>query len=160
VRWLRRGIRERLIRALVPQRHSPDERFDILLHGYRFSGHVGNWIDRNIYLYGGYEQEVQSLIRHLSVRGGIGAFVDIGANVGLHTLLASTLYSQVHAFEPYPPAHERLAALLVGAVALLFSGRRRGPTELTAARALDEALGEREVVASGWAFLVMAMRAF
>jgi len=111
--WLRRGIRERLVRALVSYGRSRDERFDTLLHGHRFSGSIGNWIDRNVYLYGGYEQEIQSLIRHLGARGGIGAFVDIGANVGLHTLLASTLFSQVHAFEPYPVAHERLAALVL-----------------------------------------------
>jgi FkbM family methyltransferase len=40
-----------------------------------------------------------------------GVFVDIGANVGIYTLHAATRMNsrgRVLAFEPYPPAHERL----------------------------------------------------
>jgi hypothetical protein len=43
-------------------------------------------------------------------------------------------------------------ALVVGLAVVIVAGRRRGPSELGAARAIDEALGRPEVVASGWAF--------
>jgi hypothetical protein len=43
-------------------------------------------------------------------------------------------------------------AVLAFGLALAFLGRRRGPTPLAAARAIDRALGTKEVVASGWAF--------
>ncbi len=45
-----------------------------------------------------------------------------------------------------------LSVLALGALALVVVGRRRGPKPLAAARALDEAGGHPEVVASGWAF--------
>jgi chemotaxis protein histidine kinase CheA len=45
-----------------------------------------------------------------------------------------------------------IAASGLGLCALVVAGRRRRPTELAAARTVDEALGLREVVASGFAF--------
>lgn len=44
------------------------------------------------------------------------------------------------------------AGSALAAGALVVAGRRRGPSEVGAARALDEALGTPEVVASGFAF--------
>jgi hypothetical protein len=44
------------------------------------------------------------------------------------------------------------AVFTAGSVALVVAGRRRGPSALGAARALDAALGRAEVVASGYAF--------
>ncbi|HEU4411396.1 MAG TPA: hypothetical protein VFS43_39460, partial [Polyangiaceae bacterium] len=44
------------------------------------------------------------------------------------------------------------AVFAAGSVALVVAGRRRGPSALGAARALDGALGRAEVVASGYAF--------
>jgi len=111
-RWIRRGLRERVVGALLPHEASPDLRFEVRLHGYRFAGRLGNWIERNVYLFDGYEEEIQTLIGHLGRSGGCGVFVDVGANVGLHTLYASTRFERVHAFEPYPPLRDRLATLL------------------------------------------------
>jgi hypothetical protein len=44
------------------------------------------------------------------------------------------------------------AGSAVAVVALLVAGRRRGPSEVAAARAIDGALGSAEVIASGLAF--------
>lgn len=44
------------------------------------------------------------------------------------------------------------AGATAAAIALVLLGRRRGPTEIGAARAVDEALGTQEVIASGFAF--------
>lgn len=47
-------------------------------------------------------------LRDLIVAGG-DTFVDVGANVGVFSLLASRFFRQVHAFEPLPPTYARLA---------------------------------------------------
>ncbi|MCU0685986.1 MAG: hypothetical protein MUF34_27700 [Polyangiaceae bacterium] len=44
------------------------------------------------------------------------------------------------------------AALMAGALALVLLGRRRGPSALGAARSIDRAIDQPEVVASGYAF--------
>jgi hypothetical protein len=45
-----------------------------------------------------------------------------------------------------------VAGSVTAAGALLVAGRRRGPSDVGAARAVDEALGHAEIVASGFAF--------
>jgi FkbM family methyltransferase len=106
--WLRRGIRERLVRVVGPRSRDSRRTFEIELHGYRYRGTLGNWLDRNLYVYGGYEQELQELLRRLSDSGCSGPIADVGANVGVHSLFASRHFARVHAFEPYAPVRERL----------------------------------------------------
>src|SRR5439155_15680161 len=56
---------------------------------------------RLLYLDGGYEGETERLIRAIDLEGGVS--VDIGANIGLHTVLMSDLTGpagKVFAFEP------------------------------------------------------------
>lgn len=48
-------------------------------------------------------------LRDLIVSGG-EVFVDVGANIGIFTLLASQYFSKVYAFEPLPPAFEAIKA--------------------------------------------------
>jgi FkbM family methyltransferase len=108
--WLRRGVRTRLLRALLPRHVVPREHFEINLHGYRYTGSLENWIDWNLFFLGGYEEEIQQLIRVLSATGRAGVFLDVGANCGAHTLFASRLFHRVHAFEPFPPVRDRLFA--------------------------------------------------
>jgi FkbM family methyltransferase len=58
-------------------------------------------IGRPYFVHGRYETELQALMRHMNLRDGV--CVDVGANIGLHTLEMSRLvgaHGRVIAFEP------------------------------------------------------------
>ena len=58
-------------------------------------------ISRTLYVYGAYEPELQRLMHSMSLHGAI--CIDIGANIGLHTIAMSELAGdsgKVFAFEP------------------------------------------------------------
>jgi FkbM family methyltransferase len=58
-------------------------------------------ISRTLYVYGAYEPELQRLMRSMKLHGAI--CLDIGANIGLHTIAMSELVGssgKVYAFEP------------------------------------------------------------
>jgi FkbM family methyltransferase len=60
-------------------------------------------LGRTLYLGGDHEPELRALMRHLSLEGGAG--LDVGANIGLHTIAMSRLVGaagRVFAFEPEP----------------------------------------------------------
>lgn len=64
---------------------------------------------RMIYLRGVYEPEVSAFAQSV-IRYG-DTVLDVGANVGAHTILFASLVGRagrVHAFEPFPPAAQRL----------------------------------------------------
>lgn len=103
---------ERVVRALVPPgrfrgRGSQPRR---MREGYVFSVDPGTMIGWNVHLFGSYEPEAREWITAILKPGGVA--VDVGANVGWHSLLMATLVGpsgQVHAFEPNPTTRERLA---------------------------------------------------
>lgn len=111
-KWLRQGIRERIITLALGSNLQSNYSFEVDLFGYAFAGNIRNWIDRNIYFFGVYERGVLELIKRLAVCGSGKVFVDVGANVGLHSLWASQYFACVHAFEPYPPVRDRLLTLI------------------------------------------------
>jgi len=47
-------------------------------------------------------------MRDFLLEANTPTMVDVGANVGHHSLFASTVASHVHSFEPYPPVRKRL----------------------------------------------------
>lgn len=70
---------------------------------------LGDWVARHIYLTGGFELGCTNLLRAILRPGD--AFVDVGANIGYFTLLASVLVGrngEVIAVEPNPGARARL----------------------------------------------------
>jgi len=77
-----------------------NEIIDIDLFGYVFRCDLSEWIQRSIFLYG-YDEEALHFIEKNLKNGDI--FVDIGANVGFYSLLASSLVGEngrVIAIEP------------------------------------------------------------
>ncbi|WP_066807279.1 FkbM family methyltransferase [Sphingomonas asaccharolytica] len=78
----------------------------------RMAGDLSSFIDRQVFLFGGYERDqisqfVRAAPRHTTV-------LDVGANVGNHSIEFSRAFDKVHAFEPNPvlwPAFERNVAL-------------------------------------------------
>lgn len=80
--------------------------FKIDLLGLLFSGNMHNYIDRMIYLTGAHEKHMlyflRDLIRILRKKCNYPiTFMDVGANVGNHSLYLSTLVDKVYAFEPF-----------------------------------------------------------
>ena len=82
-------------------------------HGFRLDVDLGEWIGQHIYLTGDYERPTTELIQSL-VREG-DTVVDVGANIGFFTLLASRAVGstgRVIAFEPVASTCAALTANL------------------------------------------------
>jgi FkbM family methyltransferase len=99
-RWIRYGLRERLLRALRHPEHCGTAAFEVPFAGYAYPGRKNRWIDWIVYYYGAYEQDELETMRSL-VAGRPAVALDIGANVGHHSLYMASFCAQVHAFEPY-----------------------------------------------------------
>ena len=102
---------ERVVRALAPPKRfansgiEPTEQPD----GYVFPVDRGTLIGWSVHFFGAYEPEVRAEIRRHLRPGAIA--VDVGANVGWHTLLMATRVGstgRVYAFEPNESTRRRL----------------------------------------------------
>jgi len=102
----------RLVRTLSPWLHTPGEvRIGRSKYGYLMHCSMADWIQWQIYYLGDYVGEAR-YARYLisEIRPG-DTFIDVGANVGYYTLLASWLVGvqgRVFAFEAHEPAFRRL----------------------------------------------------
>src|SRR5205085_1795970 len=94
-------------RAFDPGRQLP-YRFEAPLFETTFVGNAENYIDWYVFFYGVYERDDLLVMRSLLSKIPQAVVLDIGANVGQHSLALAPLAAIVHAFEPYPP---RLACL-------------------------------------------------
>lgn len=110
--WIRRG-RDKLIRLL----DSPDGHrsvpFEVDFFGLRYAGDLNSYVDWSVYYYGSCAGNELALLgdlaRSLRAQGATRIVaVDIGANVGHHTLFLATIADVVYSFEPYPPVLEKL----------------------------------------------------
>jgi FkbM family methyltransferase len=82
------------------------ERFTIEIDGLPYSGTLDNYVEWVAYLTGEfYEYTYLNLIRSLRLGG---TAVDVGANVGNHTVALSRFFDRVVAIEPFPPVYQRL----------------------------------------------------
>lgn len=89
---------------------TPDHPFVTDFYGIRYQGNLKNNIDFNIYFYGAFEKPLLYFLRDTmqSLAPASPLFVDIGANVGQHSLFMATHGCQVHSFEPFVAVRERL----------------------------------------------------
>lgn len=100
-RWLRYGLRSRLLRLWCDPQRCPRQAFEAPFVGFVYPGDLSRWIDWLVYFFGAYEEDELELVREqLRERPGAVA-LDIGANVGHHTLYLASFCAQVHAFEPF-----------------------------------------------------------
>ncbi|MCK9344986.1 MAG: FkbM family methyltransferase [Candidatus Pacebacteria bacterium] len=85
---------------------------DVSHHGHAFSLFISpqnGFIDKHIYLYGVYEPFILDLIAQHLKKGDV--FVDIGANIGQHTMFAASVVGtegKVSSFEPIPRVYNQL----------------------------------------------------
>lgn len=77
-------------------------------HGLIYEGNAANLIDYHVLSRGSFEGGLTTLLIDWSKTYGAGIFLDVGANVGVHTLGAHGHYEKVFAIEPYPPIASRL----------------------------------------------------
>jgi len=68
--------------------------------GLIFAGKLNSYIDRMVYMTGGYEREYIAAFLSMVPRKRI--VLDIGANAGTHTVAFGQAFQTVHAFEPHP----------------------------------------------------------
>jgi FkbM family methyltransferase len=71
-----------------------------------FSGDLSSFIDRHMYLFGGYEGTLIDLFLAKIPQIRRRVVFDIGANVGTHSLAFARAFDCVHAFEPNPSLWE------------------------------------------------------
>lgn len=90
--------------------YAPAYEYTTNFFGLEYDGNLSNNIDYAIYFYGAFEKPLLYFMRDSlqSIAGHEGVFVDVGANVGQHSLFMSQLARDVIAFEPYAPVRERL----------------------------------------------------
>jgi FkbM family methyltransferase len=112
-----RGMRHvrgwgRLVNWLVP--FDTAGAFVVRNEGVTFAGDLGSFLDRQTYLFGQYEEQSIDLFLRCVPRNRRRVVLDVGANVGTHTLPFARSFAQVHSFEPNPalwPAFNRNRAL-------------------------------------------------
>jgi FkbM family methyltransferase len=83
------------IANLVAEKHG---RFVVSGKPISFEGDLGAHIDREVYLYGAYERDFIQLF--IDVCPDKSLVLDIGANVGNHSVLFAEVFRRVEAFEP------------------------------------------------------------
>src|SRR5690606_23965691 len=90
--------------------HSPAQGFQCKFYGINYEGNLNNNIDAAIYYYGAFEKPLLHFVGSAitTIAGKDGVFVDIGANIGQHSLYMSQVSKQVIAFEPFAPVRARL----------------------------------------------------
>lgn len=103
MRW---GLRYKVFTLLKPV----DSEFTASFYGRTYRGNLNNFIDRVVYFFGAHERQVMEYMG--SKIAGESVVLDIGANVGHHSLFFSTKAREVHSFEPNPAFHPQFNALM------------------------------------------------
>ena len=105
--------RWRLLRRFLPELrkngHQLGERLVNTRYGFKFNADLGDWLGQYVYLTGVYEPPTARVIAELLDQGE--TFIDVGANSGFFTLLASRRVGpagRVLSFEPVPSMYKRL----------------------------------------------------
>jgi FkbM family methyltransferase len=101
---------ERIVRWLAsPEKCSGYQELCLVREGFVFIARPGVQVDWHVLFFGTYEPEVRRIFRTVLPSGGVA--LDVGANVGWHTLLMASLVGaggRVLAVEPNPALRQRL----------------------------------------------------
>lgn len=104
-RWIRFGIRDRFARLVENPDQTRGHAFCQPFFGGTYTGNTGNFIDWSAHYFGAYSREELDLFKDVfgSAPAG-GGVIDVGANVGHHSLFYALQGATVFAFEPNPAA--------------------------------------------------------
>ncbi|MEO6218458.1 MAG: FkbM family methyltransferase [Sphingomonas sp.] len=108
VRALRGMAMVRGWRRLASKLAGKSGQFRVSNRGIWLEGAIDSYVERQAYLYGGYEQREIELFLETIPTDRRRTILDIGANVGTHSLRFARAFAQVHAFEPNPLVVDRL----------------------------------------------------
>ena len=110
--WIPMRLKKSAYRTIGRYEKQPDASFTTDFFGLTYEGNLRDGIEFALYFYGAFEKPLLFFMRDvmaaLSTQGLHGSYIDIGANIGQHSLFMSLCADQVHAFEPFPPVRNRL----------------------------------------------------
>ena len=106
--WIRFGIRGRFLRLFVDPETTESTPFTCEFYGDTYSGNLNSYIDWCAYFFGLYEKEYLEYLATFVAKGKETIFIDVGANVGHHSIFMSRIASVVHSFEPNPTVRKLL----------------------------------------------------
>lgn len=106
--WIRFGLRDRILRFFCNPDTAGAMNFEIEFFGFQYKGTLSNFIDWHVYFFGAYEKANLMFLRKLIDRKVAPTFLDVGANIGQHSLFMSRYCGQIHAFEPWDPVRIKL----------------------------------------------------
>ena len=99
--FINSGIRYRLAYKLANPQTLSSHPFEEDFFGLKYKGNLNSHIDWNVYFWGSYEGGILKFLKHLTEKINDPVFIDIGANVGQHSLFMSKYSKNVISFEPY-----------------------------------------------------------
>lgn len=108
MKWLRLGIRRRIVKLFYPSESSKSWLFSVHYHGIEYYGDISNAQEWHVYFFGGYELKETSLLEGLLKVIRHPVAFDVGANLGGYALIMAKHAEMVHAFEPYLPLADRI----------------------------------------------------
>lgn len=108
--WIRFGLRDRMLRRMANPDSMPSTPFTIDFFDMAYRGDLACFLDWSVYFYGAYEKNILFFLRDVARQADRerAVFVDVGANVGQHTLFMSRHVAWVHSFEPWPWAYRKI----------------------------------------------------
>lgn len=98
--FIRFGIRDRLVRLVIKADDHINYPFVVKRNGLIYEGNLNSYIDWSVYFYGYYERNEIKYFSKLLNKIRNPTMLDIGANVGHHSLFLSPYCSEIIAFEP------------------------------------------------------------
>ena len=105
-------LRDKLVTSCMSINEVKNLEFDVNYLGYKVKVGLESYIYSKVFFYGLYERcELELLGKYAKELDG-GVFLDIGANVGVHSLYMSKL-CEVHSFEPYKMVRDVLNKCIV-----------------------------------------------
>ncbi|GIW99743.1 MAG: hypothetical protein KatS3mg111_3076 [Pirellulaceae bacterium] len=108
IQGLRLGLRRRAVKWLAPPTKIEPVPFETTFLGGIYRGDIANMQEWHVYFFGGYELKELALIADLLTCMERPVAVDVGANLGGHTLVMARFAAEVHSFEPYPQFADRI----------------------------------------------------
>jgi FkbM family methyltransferase len=100
--------RKKIIWKLKKMFCAEDKDFEIDFYGLKYRGNTGNQIDKYVFYFGAYEKGLLNFIEKTLNKSTSKVFVDIGANIGHHSIFASRVANQVFSFEPYESVRKEM----------------------------------------------------